>query len=115
MPRLVGAGRVQEHGVDQRPIHLLVEAVQIADRVQQEVGLVRLQRGNLAAERLLERLGLAPCRLQVLREPRIVDAGIQVPEVPGNAVGATVRRIRHFFSSVFRSSVKRRDHGPPIR
>src|SRR5262245_3043741 len=82
---------MDERRIDRGPVHLLGEIFQLLDCLQQEVGIGRGQRGDLAAVGLLEGLSAAQGGLQIAIDGGVIERPIEVVELPGDSGGA-VRR-----------------------
>ena len=92
--RVVAFGGVAEAGVDQRLVALLRQALQLVQGGGEQIGGGAAGDVDFAAVCRLERFGALERGLQILVDPRVVQAGIQVAEVPRHAIGAAGRRRR---------------------
>ncbi len=86
---VVRLGRVQQAGVDRRPVHLLVETFQLRQGAQQDVRRRAAVAGDLAAVARLEGPGTLQGVRQVGWERGILDALVEVTQFPPDAIGAT--------------------------
>jgi hypothetical protein len=88
VPWIVGLGGVYQAGVDNRSIHLLVQPLQLADGGEQHVRGRAAELVDLPAISSLERLCPLERGVEVAADVRVVHAGVQVGQVPGDVVGA---------------------------
>src|SRR5262249_42826685 len=86
--RVVGAGGVDEAGVDDRPVHLLGQRLQFAHGGGEQLGGRAAGGVDLAAVGRLEGGGARGGLVEVAVDLGVIDAGVEVAEVPGDAVGA---------------------------
>src|SRR5262249_16891911 len=94
VPRVVGLGGVDQAGEDRRPVHLLGQSLQLGQGRVQQFGGRTAGNVDLTAVGGLERLGPLARGFEVAADPRVLNAAVEVAQVPRHTVGTAARSNR---------------------